>query len=208
MQRAVGALGLKIANLPANVHGIYLGDVRLQPFWAAADALGIVAFVHPDGVKDPWFQNYALWNSLGQSIEEAKVMASLIYEGVVDRFPNIPIVMAHGGGYFPHYMGRLDRNAVNQPDSMRNITAKPSAYLGRFYYDSCVYDPDVLRALIARVGARRLVMGSDFPVNMSDPVAFLKDDAALPPADVALVGGAVAAGLLGLQNGGEDREGA
>jgi aminocarboxymuconate-semialdehyde decarboxylase len=199
MERAVRDLGLKIANLPANVQGIYLGDVRMLPLWEAADALGVVAFIHPDGVKDPWFQNYALWNSLGQSIEETKVMASLIYEGMLDRFPDIPIVMAHGGGYFPHYTGRLDRNATNQPDSMKNIKAKPSAYLDRFYYDTCVYDPAVVHALIARVGASRLVMGSDFPVNMSDPLAFLKDEAALSPTDVDLVGGLVAADLLGIQ---------
>jgi aminocarboxymuconate-semialdehyde decarboxylase len=198
MERAVRDLGLKVANLPANVQGIYLGDVRMLPLWEALDALGAVAFIHPDGIKDPWFQNYALWNSLGQSIEETKVMASLIYEGTLDRFPNVPIVMAHGGGYFPHYTGRLDRNATNQPDSMKNIKAKPSEYLGRFHYDTCVYDPQIVRALVARVGADHLVMGSDFPVNMSDPLAFLKDETRLAPADVDLAGGAVAARLLGL----------
>ena len=196
MERCVRDLGMTVANLPANVRGRYLGDPALLPFWAAADALDIVAYVHPDGVKDPWFQEYGLWNSLGQSIEETKVMASLIYEGVLDRFPAVPIVMAHGGGYFPHYMGRLDRNVTNVPGSTRNITGKPSDYLRRFYYDTCVYEPAVLHGLIARVGAERLVMGSDYPVNMADPVAFLKDAGELPPGGLAQIGGGVAARLL------------
>jgi aminocarboxymuconate-semialdehyde decarboxylase len=95
-------------------------------------------------------------------------------------------------------MGRLDRNATNQPDSMKNIAKKPSEYLGRFYYDTCVYDPDVIRSLIAKVGAGRLVMGSDFPVNMSDPLAFLKDDVGLSPTDLDRAAGGAAAQLLGL----------
>ena len=48
---------------------------------------GLVAFVHPDGVTDPWFQDYSLWNSIGQPVEETKAMSSLIYEGVFDRWP-------------------------------------------------------------------------------------------------------------------------
>jgi len=198
MERSVRALGLRIANLPASAQGIYLGDVRMDPLWEAASALGIVAFIHPDGVRDPWFQSYNLWNSLGQSIEETKVMASLIYEGTLDRYPTVPIVMAHGGGYFPHYTGRIDRNAKNHPDTMKNIADKPSAYLGRFYYDGCVYDPTVLTALKARVGAGHIVMGSDYPVNLSDPVAFLRGDTGLTAAEVAQVAGGVAAGLLGI----------
>lgn len=196
MDRAVGELRLKVANLPANVQGIYLGDIRLEPFWEKASAHGVVAFVHPDGVKDPWFQNFGLWNSLGQSIEEARVMASLIYEGTLDRFPDVKIVMAHGGGYFPHYMGRLDRNTTNLPQSMQNISQPPSTYLRRFYYDTCVYDPDVLRRLAAIVGTDRLVMGSDFSVNMGHPRTFLEDCKTFSEAELAQIAGLTAAGLF------------
>ena len=199
MQRAVEELGLRVANLPANVDGIYLGDMRLRPFWDAARKLGVVVWVHPDGVKDPWFQRYALWNSLGQSIEEAKVMASMMYEGVFDQYPDVDIIVAHGGGYFPHYMGRLDRNVTNMPHSMANISKPPSQYLRSVYYDTCVYDPQVLGVLVDRVGADRLVMGSDYPVNMSDPLLFLKESGKLDEAQVADVAGKTLAKLLKVQ---------
>jgi aminocarboxymuconate-semialdehyde decarboxylase len=198
LDRAVDQLGLRVANLCAQYHGAYLGDARYRPFWEAANDLDIVVWIHPDGTRDLWFQKFGMWNSIGQSIEEVKVMASIVYEGIVETWPNLKIVMAHGGGYFPHYMGRMDRNVTNRPDSMQNITRKPSDYLRAFYYDTCVYDPEVLAALIRRVGADRLVMGSDYPVGNNDPVASVKATPGISDSEVAQITGGNAARLLGL----------
>jgi aminocarboxymuconate-semialdehyde decarboxylase len=197
-ERAVKQLRLRVANLCTQYRDVYIGDARYRPFWEQANAQGVVAWIHPDGVRDLWFQKFAMWNSIGQSIEEAKVMASLIYEGVVERFPALKIVIAHGGGYFPHNMGRMDRNVTNFPVSMTNISRKPSAYLRSFYYDTCLYDPTLLTALIARVGADRLVMGSDYPVGEIDPVGFIRSSPGLSSADTAMITGGTAASLLGL----------
>ena len=198
LERAVNDLKLKVANISSNYNGAYMGAPAYHPFWAEVQARDLVVWIHPEGVRDPWFQAYALWNSAGQSIEETKVMASLIYDGVMEKFPRLKIVIAHGGGYFPHYMGRMDRNAVNRPDTLRNTNGKkPSDYLRSFYYDTCVYDPQVLEALIERVGADRLLMGSDYPVGESDPVAFLKR-CGLEGEELAAVAGGNAARLLGL----------
>lgn len=198
LDRAVHELGLRVANLPANIHGAYLGHPSLRGLWEAVDDLGLVVIIHPDGVRDPWFQDYFLWNSVGQPIEEAKVMASLIYEGVLDAFEGLRIVFSHGGGYLPHYFGRLDRNVTNWPASVRNISRKPSEYLRSFYYDTCVYEPTVLEALIARVGADRLVMGSDYPVGEPDPIGFVQRCPSLSAEEVAMVTGGTAAAILGL----------
>ncbi len=81
-------------------------------------------------------------------------MASTIYESVVETFPNLKIVMSHGGGYFPHNMGRMDHNVTNRPDSMKNIRRKPSEYLRSFYYDTCLFDPAILAVLIQRLRSR------------------------------------------------------
>jgi predicted TIM-barrel fold metal-dependent hydrolase len=81
-----------------------------------------------------------------ESIEEAKVMASMIYEGLLDAIPGLKVVVAHGGGYFPTYMGRLDRNIL-KPEAVANIKGKPSDYLRHFYYDTCVYDGLALEML-------------------------------------------------------------
>jgi predicted TIM-barrel fold metal-dependent hydrolase len=84
LHHAVTTLGLRIANLPASVNGKYLGDAYFAPLWAEIETRGLIAIIHPDGIKDPAFQDYSLWNAIGQGIEETRVMASLIYEGVLE----------------------------------------------------------------------------------------------------------------------------
>ncbi len=198
LNRCVNQLGLKVANVSASYNGVYMGDPIYQTFWERVHGAGVTVWIHPEGARDPWLQQYALWNSLGQSIEETKCMTSLIYEGVMHKFPDLKVVMAHGGGYFAHYMGRMDRNTLNRPDTVRHTGGRtPSDFLRSFYYDTCVYDPEVLKVLIARVGLDRLVMGSDYPVGESDPLAWLRS-AGLAGEGLRAVAGGNAAALLGL----------
>jgi aminocarboxymuconate-semialdehyde decarboxylase len=198
LERAVRTLGLKVGNISSSYNGAYMGDPVFNPFWEAVSEFDVPVWIHPEGVRDPWFQRYALWNSAGQSIEETKCMTSLVYEGVMTRFPDLKVVMAHGGGYFPHYMGRMDRNTLNRPDTVRNTAGQtPSAFLRSFYYDTCVYDPQVLKVLLERVGADRLVLGSDYPVGETDPVGWLQE-AGVTGTDLALIAGGNAARILGL----------
>jgi aminocarboxymuconate-semialdehyde decarboxylase len=199
LERAVHGLKLKVANLPASCNGVYMGDPAYHPFWEAVQDLDATVWIHPDGVRDPWFQRYALWNSAGQSIEETKVLASLVYEGVMTKYPKLKIVVAHGGGYFPHYMGRMDRNTLNRPDTVRNTGGKkPSEFLRSFHYDTCVYDPKVFEVLLERVGADRLVLGSDYPVGEADPIGFVANSPKVSRDQLAMIAGGNAARLLGL----------
>jgi aminocarboxymuconate-semialdehyde decarboxylase len=108
------------------------------------------------------------------------------------------VVIAHGGGYFPHYLGRMDRNHANRPDTVKNTGGKkPSEFLRSFHYDTCVYDPQVLKVLHERVGADRLVMGSDYPVGEKDPVAWIKSQG-FNASEEAMICGGNAARLLSL----------
>ncbi|HTU84517.1 MAG TPA: amidohydrolase family protein [Solirubrobacteraceae bacterium] len=199
LSRACDELELRVIQLPASIGGIYLGEPPLRALWDEIARRDLLVFIHPDGVRDPWFQRYSLWNSVGQPIEEAKVLSSLIYEGVLEDLPGLRIVVSHGGGYLPHYYGRLDRNVHNMPDSAVHISQPPSAYLKRLYYDTCVYEPSTLTALVAQVGAERLVMGSDWPVGEADPIGFVNRCPALDENARRAVLGGTAAGLLGLR---------
>ncbi len=149
-------------------------------------------------MPDMKLQKYFLWNGIGQPMEETRVMTSLIFEGVLDKFPGLKIVMAHGGGYLPHYSGRLDRNFENSPASRVNISKKPSEYLRDFYYDTCVYGPDVLEALIKRVGVDRITFGTDYPVGERDPFATVRDCAILSEANRTMITRTTPAKILGL----------
>jgi aminocarboxymuconate-semialdehyde decarboxylase len=196
LSRAVG-LGLRVANLPSEVRGTYLGDRKFWPFWEAAQDLGVVSFMHPEGGKCAWFQQFGMWNSIAQSLEEAKFMVSIIYEGVLETFSKLKIVISHGGGYFPHNMGRLDRNVKNAPQSMKNITRKPSEYLRSVHYDTCLFDPSVLSSLIKIVGSDRLVLGSDYPVGEPDPVGFVSQCTDIGDVEKRMILGGKAAELIG-----------
>ncbi len=198
MERCIRDLNMKVVELPVHVKRRYLGDPSLRPIWRAIAEKSVVAFIHPEGVDDLWFQEYRLWNSIGQPIEEAKCLASMIYEGLLEELPNLKIVMAHGGGMLPHNMGRLDRNVAHMPDTARNISRKPSDYLKSLYFDTCLYDPTIAENLVRSVGADRVVLGSDYPVGEMDPIGFVNSIANLTSEELLRVKGGAAAALLGL----------
>ena len=198
LRRAVGELGARAVMLPTNVDGAYLGEKKFSPLWEAIRDLDIPAFIHPEGIRDPWYHTFALWNSIGQQIEEAKAMASIIYEGLLDAVPGLKIVIAHGGGYFPYCVGRVDRNVEKLEAQLNLGDRKPSDYLRHFYYDTCVFDGLALELLFRRVGADRIVLGADYPVGEIDPVGAVKEAVTLPNADLQMVAAGTAAKLLGI----------
>ncbi|HWV52045.1 amidohydrolase family protein, partial [Pseudorhodoplanes sp.] len=130
---------------------------------------------------------WQLWNSIGQSFEEAMAIASLFYEGILDAYPTLRIVVSHGGGYMPFYLGRIVRNYVEKPATRANMSKPPIEYLRMLHYDTCVYDPETLTELVRIVGAERIVMGSDYPVGDTTPTQFVRNCAAMDEAAQQLV---------------------
>jgi len=195
---AVTKLGLRIANVSSNAGGAYLGDEKFREFWEAVAHHDFAVLIHPHGVSDPRFQKFALWNGVGQPIEETMAISSLIYEGILERFPGVKVVIVHGGGYLPHYSRRLDRNYTMHPISAQNIKKIPTEYLRCLYYDSCVYGNDVLEALIRRVGADRIVVGTDYPFGEDDPIGNIGKAEGISADTHRKILGETAAGILGL----------
>jgi aminocarboxymuconate-semialdehyde decarboxylase len=125
-------------------------------------------------------------------------MSSLMYEGVLDRYPRLVPGIAHGGGFLPYYAGRVDRNFRNRPQVTPNMTREPSQYMKRFFYDTCVYNPDMLEFLAHKVGPDRIVIGGDYPVGEDNPVTFV-EKTKLPAQAKRMILGENAARLLGLR---------
>ena len=173
LDRMVNKLGLRGVQIGTNIDGVELGDKKLNRFWAKAEALDIPVFVHPAGFVHPRFGKHLLWNSLGQPIEEAVAISSLIYEGIMDRHPKLKVCVAHGGGFLPFYTGRADRNFYDKPDAY-TIKKSPTEYLKGFSYDTAFYNRDMLEFLVQKVGPSNIVMGADYPIGEDKPVAFIK----------------------------------
>ncbi len=199
LERCVKQLGLRGVEISSHAHTMELGDERLRPFWEAAERLGAVLYLHPTAVVEERYAKWQLWNSIGQPLEEAMAMASLWYEGVLDAYPRLKLCIAHGGGYLPFYAGRVDRNYEEKAITRLNMKKSPSQYMREhFWYDTCLYNVDMLEFLACKVGASRIVMGSDYPVGEHDPVGFVMKAKGLSSDDQADILGRNAARLLGL----------
>jgi aminocarboxymuconate-semialdehyde decarboxylase len=166
LEDAVQRLGLRGFELSTQIGDLDLSHPSLNPVWAKAAELGSLVFIHPMGCSlgDRLAPAY-LSNSVGQPVETAVALSHLIFGGVLDRYVGLKVCAAHGGGYLPTYTGRADHAWRHRPDA-RTTAAPPSAYLRRIWFDSLVYSPTALRALIDQVGASQVVVGTDYPFDM------------------------------------------
>ncbi len=197
LRRAVGD-GLRGVEVATYVAGLELADSSLEPFWSAAADLDAVVFVHPWGCTlGERLSTAYLSNIVGNPVETAVALSRLIFSGLLDRYPGLKILAAHGGGYLPGYLGRGDHAWQVRPDS-RTCAEPPSAYIRRLWFDALVYTPEGLRTLTAAAGADRVLLGTDYPFDMgiTDPLARLAA-AGLPASASEAIRGGNATALLG-----------
>jgi len=167
---AVTSLGLRGAMIDPNALGRPLADRSLDPFWKAAAELAAPVMLHPfllEAVER--FGRHYLHNLVGYPFETTLAAGSLILGGTLDRFPDLDVVLVHGGGFLPYHVGRFDRGHAVRPEVRADGAALPSSYLRRFHYDTLVQFPPALAFLVALVGADRVLLGSDHPFWLGDP---------------------------------------
>jgi aminocarboxymuconate-semialdehyde decarboxylase len=169
LQYSVRELGLRGVEISTSVNGVELDDPALDPFWAKAEALGCVVFIHPSETSSlgERLNRFYLQNIVGRPMETTIALSHLIFGGVLDRRPGLKILAAHGGGYLPFYAGRSDHGHAVRPECQA-IAHPPSEYLRRIYFDTLVYAAEGLRALVTQVGAGQVVLGTDYPFDMGD----------------------------------------
>jgi len=135
---------------------------------------------------------------LGNPFETCLAASRLILSGTMDRWPKLKVVLAHGGGFLPYQIGRLDRGWSIRPES-RSCLLAPSSYLRNFYYDSLTHSSNALGFLIRLVGAERIGLGTDTPFDMGGPgLASQLSGLALEPAELRAIAFETAASMFGL----------
>ncbi|HEX2827000.1 MAG TPA: amidohydrolase family protein [Burkholderiales bacterium] len=172
LERAVTRLGLKGAELDTNVNGEQWDEAKYRPFFKAAEQMGAVLFYHPQPQNNflrDRVPRYRLFNSLGVILDDAIVAAVLICGGVLQDCPDLKVCIAHGGGPLCYAMGRMDREWERTPPDQRSTPKKPSEYQRQLYYDTVTGNEEALRFLLDRVGADRVVLGSDWPFVHFEP---------------------------------------
>jgi aminocarboxymuconate-semialdehyde decarboxylase len=173
---AAGAIGAIVA---ANVEGTNLGEVALDAFWAKAQALDVPVLVHPVvATPAPRAAKFALAQIAQYTFDTTLGVGSLIFSGVLDRFPRLTVILSHGGGAFPYLMGRFDlMHERMDRASQGDVAARsPSAYGAQLAYDTIVHAPKALRFLADTVGLDRIALGTDysFPPADLEPLASLR----------------------------------
>ena len=149
------------------MNGVDLDVANIEPVFAAAQRLDVPLFLHPQNFGDMTrLQDHHLWNLVGFPMETAMAGARLLMAGVFERFPRLKIVLAHGGGFLPYQLGRLDHGYRVRPELRSRLTRPPSAYLGNIYCDSITHNARALRFLIDRFRADHVVLGTDHPFDM------------------------------------------
>jgi aminocarboxymuconate-semialdehyde decarboxylase len=169
LERSVVQFGLKGAQINDHVNGRALNEPEFLPFWQAAEQLGALILFHQEGgdtVVEPRDHGYGLDNAIGDLADRVITFASLVFGGVMDKYPNLKICLAHGGGDTCFGAGRLDRGWQVRSEARVNLSKPPSKYVGKFYYDCLTHSESALRFIIDTAGADRVFLGSDWPYDM------------------------------------------
>ena len=212
LETGVKRHGLRGAAIGGSVAGEEIAAPKFNPFWAKAEELGVLVFIHPqpDGAPRELghrFQgNGYLCNGIGNPLETTIALSHLIFEGTLDRYPGLKICAAHAGGFLPSYAGRFDRGCPTRPDLCGNepyggIRRLPSEYLRDIYYDTMVFRTEGVRHLAAEVGAGQLMVGTDYPFPWTETAIdlILETPGLSDDEKIAILGG-TAMRLLGIDD--------
>jgi aminocarboxymuconate-semialdehyde decarboxylase len=201
LEFAMKTLGLKGVEINPNVNGKDLTASGLDRFFAKAEQLGAVIFMHPIGfTQGERLMDHYFNNVIGNPLETTVAASHLIFDGVMERHPKLKVVLPHAGGYLAHYWARMDHAYRARPDCRVSIKRKPSTYLAKFYFDTITFDPGMLKHLIERFGADHVLLGTDYPYDMGveDPVGFINRVPGLSSNKKNKIMGGNAARLLGI----------
>jgi aminocarboxymuconate-semialdehyde decarboxylase len=204
MEDAIKHLGMRGAAIGGTVEGQELSSPKFDPFWAKAEEMQALIFMHPQdsavatGIISRVQGNGFLENVIGNPLETTIFLSHLIFEGTLDKFPNLKLCAAHGGGYLPSYDGRMDQGCLTIAGRCtKTLQKRPSEYLRQIYFDAMVFNPEGLRHLIAVCGVPQLCIGSDYPFAWeTDPVERVFEAPWLTDSDREAMLGATAQKLL------------
>ncbi len=201
LERCMTTLKMKGVEILTNVDGRELSDPAFAPFWKKAEELSALVIIHPNGFTDAKrFTRFYFNNVIGNPLETTIALHYLIFDGVLERHPNLKILAVHGGGFLPAYSGRIDHAWGARSDSHGSLPKPPTSYLKQIYFDTVVFTPHQLAELVRLFGADHIVMGTDYPFDMAefDPIGHVASVAGFDQSTIAALAGGNAKRLLGI----------
>lgn len=170
MERCVKELKMPGIEIGSNINQLNLSDQKFDPFWEAAQELNCSIFIHPwEMMGENEMMKYWLPWLVGMPAETARAICSLIFGGVMEKYPNLKFAFAHGGGSFPATVGRVEHGWKVRPDLCAiDNPINPRDYLGKFWVDSLVHDEVSFDVLMKTVGEDKICVGSDYPFPLGE----------------------------------------
>ncbi|HWM83351.1 MAG TPA: amidohydrolase family protein [Pseudolabrys sp.] len=195
------SLGFRGVEILTNVNGKELSDPAFAPFWKRAEELGMLVVLHPNGFTEGTrMARHYFSNVIGNPLETTLALHYLIFDGVLERHPNLKILAVHGGGFLGAYPGRIDHAWGARSDSNGGLPNPPTSYLKKIYVDTVVFTPLQLETLVKTFGSGQVLMGTDFPFDMleHDPIGHIASVDSFDETTRAALAGGNAKALLGL----------
>lgn len=161
-------LGFAGIAIGTHVNGVNWDAESLFPVLEAAEAHRSLVLIHPVFPRcGDATRGHYLGNLIGNPFETTVAVASLVLGGVLDRLPDLRLVLAHGGGYTAFGIGRIDHGRAVR-DEITRPAGVPSDYLRSMWFDTLTHSASALRYLVDEVGVRQVVLGTDYPSDMGD----------------------------------------
>lgn len=200
LERVVSDHGFRAVEVGTSVEGRQLTDEAFRPVLEKAAELGVLVLAHPYyvGAKQG-LEEYYLTNLLGNPWDSTVMIANVLLSGLLEEVPDLKLCVAHGGGFAPYQVGRLDHGHRVRPETKERTRVTPSKLLGRLYFDTITFNPQALRYLVDTVGADHVLLGTDAPFDMQDeePMSTVEAIPHLTDAEREKITSATALALLG-----------
>jgi aminocarboxymuconate-semialdehyde decarboxylase len=169
LTRATKTLGLRGVEIGSHVGKRELGDEVFWPIYKALEDLNMPIFIHPHHVAGlDRLLDFYLNNLIGNPLDTTIAAAKLIFSGVLEKYPGLKIILAHGGGQVPYIIGRWEHGYQVRPECKEKVRKPPMAYFKNFYFDTITHNPDALHYLVSRAGSDHVLLGTDYPYDMGD----------------------------------------
>ena len=163
-------IGLKGIQIGSNINQKNLDEENFFSVFKACEELGMAVFIHPwEMMGEKEMQKYWLPWLVGMPAETSRAICSMIFGGIFERLPKLRVAFAHGGGSFPSTIGRIQHGFNCRPDLVQiNNKIDPRNYLGKFWIDSLVHDPEMMKYILNLFGSGKIAMGSDYPFPLGE----------------------------------------
>lgn len=164
LERAVKELGMRGCLIGSNIRGRDLDAEEFEDFFAALSELDVTAYVHPIlPAGRERMREYRLDVLLGFPVDTTIAAARIVFSGILERYPNLRLVLSHLGGTLPFLWGRLASGSEAFEGATKRISGDVSEYFRMFYLDSIGFAPDVLAFGARFAGVEKIVFGTDNP---------------------------------------------